>query len=397
MGVMKLILQHPASRCLKKPIVVFALCTCWQRCFSTSTTHEGDPSSSTNARKKVPSLEIMDYLVTSCGLPSEEAAGICSKLSNSANVRRAEKVISFLKESGFEDTEIRKTINACPNFLSSSLEKTLIPKVRAFQESGLSGPHLARLVASNPIVLGMSLTKKITPIIGIFTSSLRDEEDVARGIRRFFSRYFSSNDIVKKMAINLATLRSRGVSDRSLSKLLVTRPTLFALKLGSLLAMVDRAHELGFDYSSTMFHRALFVVSSMNKSIWDAKVDILNNNGWNQDEITLAIRKEPSFMRLSRSNLQKKLHFFMRVLKYKPAELAMTPCILMFSMEKRVIPRVTVVNMLNSANIPKKNRNLLTVLQMKENVFYEEYVLKYMDECPDVLQAYRNHMKASLV
>lgn len=69
--------------------------------------------------------------------------------------------------------------------------------------------------------------------------------------------------------------------------------------------------------------------------------------------------------------------------------------ILTFNLEKRIIPRCLVLQLLLSRNRILGNVKLYTVLTYSENDFLQRYVIKYKDETPEVLDAYQGKMKSS--
>ncbi|CAN6478253.1 unnamed protein product [Victoria cruziana] len=324
-------------RNVQNPAVIVSF---WRRLrspFTTTINHDQDPSSSEPFVDYT--SELVVYLVSSCGLHSEAAAGICRKLGSRGSVHKARMIVDFLKESGFSDVHVRKAITVSPLLLSSELEKTVRPKVMAFLGWGFSGRDVGQIMSTNHRILKASLEKKIAPVVSELRAFLPDDRKAVASIKNFFFCSFLGHGVEKSIGTNLSTLRNLGILERSLSTLLAHWPMLLGRKPCAFKKMVERVDELGMDKDSLMFPYALFAVSTMTKSVWDAKVEVLKGAGWTQDDILQAFYKYPLFLTISASNLKKKLKFFEHELGLKPSQLAANPTRLLFSIEKRVVPR----------------------------------------------------------
>ncbi|XP_031492899.1 uncharacterized protein LOC116259299 [Nymphaea colorata] len=346
-GVMNLVRYSHFIRNVQNPTVIVSFWGRLQSSFTTTINHDKDPSSSASF-DDYPSSELVGYLVSSCGLPSEAAAGICRKLGSRASVQKARMIIDFLKESGVSDVHVRKAITISPILLSSELEKTVKPKVRAFLDWGFSARDVGQIISMNYRILRSSLEKKIMPVVSELRAFLPNDKRAFVSMKNFFFCSLLGHDVEKSIGTNLSALRRLGVADRSLSTLLIHWPMLLGRKPCALEKMVERVKELGIDKDSLMFPYALFTVSTMTKPVWDAKVDVLKGAGWTQENILLAFNKYPLFMTISASNLKKKLEYFDQELGFKPSRLAANPTRLLFSIEKRVTPRLAVRKILIS-------------------------------------------------
>ncbi|GLT69998.1 hypothetical protein SLA2020_421030 [Shorea laevis] len=64
-----------------------------------------------------------------------------------------------------------------------------------------------------------------------------------------------------------------------------------------------------------------------------------------------------------------------------------------FSLEKRIIPRCSVLQLLISKRLIKKNTSIFHVVRMSENKFVEKFVRKYQNEVPDVVRAHQGKIE----
>ncbi|CAI8610623.1 unnamed protein product [Vicia faba] len=100
----------------------------------------------------------------------------------------------------------------------------------------------------------------------------------------------------------------------------------------------------GFDPSKYNFYVALLVKRAISKSQWDAKVDALKSWGCSQDVIFYAVKKRPNFMLRSPEKLNAVMWFWVKELGWDPSLLLAAPDLFGFSIEKRFIPRASVVS-----------------------------------------------------
>ncbi|KAF3772681.1 hypothetical protein EJ110_NYTH55616 [Nymphaea thermarum] len=365
--------------------------------FSITTIPERDPSSSITPPVDCPSSEMVSYLTNSCGLSTEVVTVICKKLGSRGRAHNARKVIDFLRESGFTDTHIRKAISRNPYVLVAKLEKTVMPKVRAFLDWGLSGADIGRIVAARSGIFHINFERKVAPVVDKLRDLVPQDERAVKSIKRFFLGSFLGPGLEKRIAINLATLRSHGVHERSLSVIVERWPELLGLNPSAFKKMAKKAYELWPNHRSIMFAHALYAVCSMSEPVWDAKLKMLKEFGWTEEDILTAFQKTPLFLTISASNLKRKLEFFVEELSYKSLEIAAVPLLLTFSLEKRVIPRLAVIKLLDSKEIFRRKKSFHTILHMKDEEFHKEFVLKHKDECPDVLKVYGNSINSTLL
>ncbi|KAF3796862.1 hypothetical protein EJ110_NYTH00725 [Nymphaea thermarum] len=262
--------------------------------FSITTIPERDPSSSITPPVDCPSSEMVSYLTNSCGLSTEVVTVICKKLGSRGRAHNARKVVKFLRESGFTDTHIRKTISHNPYVLVAKLEKT----VRAFLDWGLSGADIGRIVAARSGIFHINFERKVVPVVDKLRDLVPQDERAVKSIKRFFLGSFLGPGLEKRIAINLATLRSHGVHERSLSVIVERWPELLGLNPSAFMKMAN--------HRSIMFAHALYAVCSMSEPVWDAKIKMLKEFGWTQEDILTAFRRTPFFLTISASNLKRK-------------------------------------------------------------------------------------------
>jgi mTERF domain-containing protein len=73
---------------------------------------------------------------------------------------------------------------------------------------------------------------------------------------------------------------------------------------------------------------------------------------------------------------------------YPSSDIARIPLIVCFSLEERIIPRCSVVQILLLKGLIKKDLPAYTFLGPVDRYFLERYVTKFQESCPQLLSVY---------
>ncbi|OVA06462.1 Mitochodrial transcription termination factor-related [Macleaya cordata] len=328
--------------------------------------------------------------MNSCGL-SEDKALSASKEIHFKTSSKPDSVLTLLENNGFTKPYISKLITKRPSVLSSKPTKTLKPKLDFFISMGLSGLDLAKFFTSDPnILLRRSLDKQIIPIFSFLKSIVHTEENVIALLKR--SSRVLKHHPGKSLVPNIGYLQDQGVPQSNISRLLITQP-------GSLLTNADRFKEIveeikgmGLDPLKTAFVIAIHGLTSMSKSTWEAKLDVFRRWGWSEDEIVTAFRKQPHCMMASEKKIMAIMDFLVNQMGFSPLIITKHPITPMYNLKKRIIPRCSVIRVLVSKGVVKKNFSISTVLTMTEKSFLKNYVIKYEQEVPELLKVYQGQL-----
>ncbi|XP_043723930.1 uncharacterized protein LOC122670945 isoform X2 [Telopea speciosissima] len=217
-------------------------------------------------------------------------------------------------------------------------------------------------------------------------SFLHDDRNIAVAL----SRLRWTTGIQSAMEPNIEILRNQGVPESGISKLIRLRPQLLTWKQPQFNEVVLQAKEMGCDPSSLMFIHAIRTLSQMNKATLEAKREVYRSFGWSEDEILCMFRKQPNCLARSEKILRMRLDFFMNKLSWTAEEVAKNPVILLLSMEKRTVPRYSVIQVLLSQGLMKKE-SISSALKLSEDKFLENFVGKYHQELPQLLNEYKRN------
>ncbi|KAK0580575.1 hypothetical protein LWI29_003694 [Acer saccharum] len=150
--------------------------------------------------------------------------------------------------------------------------------------------------------------------------------------------------------------------------------------------------EMGFKPSEKRFVHALKSVSTMSKKTWETKMEVYGRWGWSENEIKLAFRKFPICMSLSEKNIMSTVDFLVNKMGWKPSAVVQVPTVLGYSLEKRIIPRCSIIRVLVLKGLINKETPLSTILVISDQRFLDTFVTKYQDEASQLSDIFQGKM-----
>jgi mTERF domain-containing protein len=192
-------------------------------------------SYSSVAVSPVPSSKLcpatVSYLV-SCGLsPTAAAATATSQKIRILSTEKADAVCALLRDHGFTDADIVRTVRSAPSILVADPERILRPKLDFFASLGFE----PRKIATAPFLLVRSLDKHIVPSIQFIRDIVGSDDELRRGFSRVPRALMA--DVEKNIRPAVEALRRGGFTEADISKLLVVR-------MGVLMTSPDRISEI---------------------------------------------------------------------------------------------------------------------------------------------------------
>ncbi|RWR78846.1 Mitochodrial transcription termination factor-related [Cinnamomum micranthum f. kanehirae] len=133
-------------------------------------------------------------------------------------------------------------------------------------------------------------------------------------------------------------------------------------RLGEIGAFVK---EMDFNPLSVNFTFAIQVMSGMKKSNWERKMKVFERLGWSEEDFLSAFKVQPKCMLVSEEKI------------VKPSILAKCPNLLLYSLEKRTIPRCLLLRILIKKGLIKEEPGLFWMLNICEKQFLEKTLIKY--------------------
>ncbi|CAL9200017.1 uncharacterized protein LOC135596144 [Musa acuminata AAA Group] len=331
---------------------------------------------------------MVEYLVNSCGFSPSEAAKFSKPLAHLRSTENPDAVLNFMRSQGFDGAGIRKLISLKPNYLCANVEKKLAPKFQFLRDLGLSESDIVDAILKNHGILLFNVQRSIVPKLEMWESLLGSRELVLNHLKK--TGWFFSSSVEKTLHPNLKFLRDEcGIPEERVSVVLRSHPQLISRKPESLRALVARADELGMPRQSRMFVRTLDALLMVSKERFEAKVELMRSFGWSESEFSSALRKAPTFLCISLDMMRRKMEFFINVVGYTPSFIASQPTILLYSLQKRVIPRFHVTEMLKSKGSWTGQCKFVWILIMSDTKFMEKFVLPHKENVPELLDIMR--------
>ncbi|KAL5987738.1 hypothetical protein ACLOJK_035490 [Asimina triloba] len=296
---------------------------------------------------------LIQYLQASLGFSPEGALKVSKQLKQ--KIKNPDLIPTFLKSHGFSTTQIKSIIDRRPCLLYYAFpESTLAPKIQFFKENGFSDSDVMVLMVKNPHLFSRSLERSIKPFFDLTHSILGRHEFVVELLNR---KWLIFN--LDSWAANITILRSCGVNDHRISKMIRKHPGFFDVKPDRFNEVVEMVKQMGFRPLLASFMEAVHTIVCLTHFSWDLKFKVYRSVGWSDEEILSAFRKQPVCMSLSEKNIRRSMDYFTKEIGWDLSYIAMHPILLCFSLEKRIIPRYRFLQVLGSKGCIKKDEIFL--------------------------------------
>lgn len=194
----------------------------------------------------------------------------------------------------------------------------------------------------------------------------------------------------KYPAKNIKLLRQIGVPKSRIALTLrhwpctvIGSPTIFE-------KAVKEVRELGFKPKTTFFIVALRA-KVLPKSLWEEKVDLFKKWGWSEDVLVSAFLKYPWCMLASVDKIETVMKYFVNHMGWDSLVVAKNPILIMLSLEKRIIPRASVLQFLESRGLIKEGNTWISPFKATEKVFLERFVHCFEEESSQLLKLYKEN------
>ncbi|XP_078150279.1 transcription termination factor MTEF18, mitochondrial-like [Carex rostrata] len=324
----------------------------------------------------------IDYLIQSCGLPSDKAIQASKKIQHLKSPNKPDSVLHFLRKTGISESDITMSISRNPLILCSSVEKNWRPNVAKLQEVGISIEDISCIISHSPKAFQSNFVSKVD----FWKRVLGSVENLTLVLKR--SATLLQSNLEKAIVPNLSFLEEQcGLSVCQIAQLIKCQPRFIMSSTEVLNMRAKRAEELGVSRSSQMFVYALLVVG-LNQRIIDARLTNLKSLGFSQDEVTTLVSKSPMVLTITEEMIRSKIQFIIKDAGCDKLHVVRNPSVLSLSLEKRLIPRSLVLKLLKSKGLPVAKRGFLFLARQTEKNFLEKIVLSYEHTIPGLHRAY---------
>ncbi|BBG96561.1 Mitochondrial transcription termination factor family protein [Prunus dulcis] len=153
--------------------------------------------------------------------------------------------------------------------------------------------------------------------------------------------------------------------------------------------LVSEVKEMGFNLEKSTSVNALCALCGKNKLVWSRSREVLKTWGWSEGDFLSAFRKNPQCMIVSEKKLMQAMDLLVNKMGWSSGMIAKYPVVLSLSLERRLIPRCSVVKVLLLKGFINENLNLGSLLKRTEKQFLEIFVNRYLGEVPELLSVYQ--------
>ncbi|KAJ9184756.1 hypothetical protein P3X46_004451 [Hevea brasiliensis] len=332
---------------------------------------------------------VVSYLVNNCGL-SPKSALSASKYVSFKTPKKPDSVLAFFEAHGFSKTHIATLIRKRPTVLLADPEKTLMPKLQFLHSNGFSSSDIAKVLCVCPEILHTSLEKQIIPAFNVIKTFLPSHEKVVCAIKRL-PRIMLSH-LETYVLPNIKILEESGLPKSSIAWLLRYQPATFMTSSNRFSEIVEEVKGMGLNPLSVNFVAAIHAVRAMSTSTWKSKIDIYKKWGWSEEEILVAFGKHPWCMMGSEKKITAAMDFYINKMGWDSSYIAQHPVLISLGLDKRIVPRCSVIQVLLSKGLMKQTR-FSSPLIISEESFLHKFVTPYEEEVPHLLKLYREKLE----
>ncbi|CAK8563665.1 unnamed protein product [Lathyrus sativus] len=328
----------------------------------------------------------VSYLINNCGFSPETASKASHNLILS-NSQKPDSILAFFTTHGFSISQRSGIIRREPWILSCDPNKVLLPKFQFLLSKGASSSDIVRIVNASPRLLRRSLENHIIPAYECAKGFLQSDRKTIACVKRFC--FLSQSGV----SDNVKLLLDNGVSHSNIARLFHWWPSIFYSF--DLLNTVEELKQLGFDGSTSAFSKAFLAKRSVTKAKWDEKVETFKKWGWSDEQILQTFKKHPFCMLVSPPKINAVMDFWVHHLGLDSLDLARAPGILQCSLEKRIIPRASVVQFLIAKGLRRKNAGVYTPFVVSEKLFVEKFVKGFEEHSSELLKLYEQKLNVA--
>lgn len=333
----------------------------------------------------------VDYLIKNFGFSQERALRACEKIKF-RGTEIPESIVAFFKKHGFSDAQISLVVRKSPVVFQLKPERNLLPKIQFFHSLGISGPDTAKIISSSRSVLVRSLENQIIPSFEFIKCFLKSNEDAIDVIKQCPS--ILEMNVQSIMASNVASLLNAGVPEVKISRAFKKNPRLLVVSPDKLRKCAERIKEMGFNPCRANFLTAIYVMRKPTSSNWDRKMEVYKKWGYSEAQVLAAFRKFPWCMGASEDKINRALDYIINTI-CDPLVFHSFPQIVSLSLEKTIIPRCSVCQVLKSRGLLRQNTRWISVLIISKKSFFEQFVLCFAKETPELLELYPQRLHPS--
>lgn len=266
-------------------------------------------------------------------------------------------------------------------------DKTLKPKFELFNSLGAPQDAVLEIISKCPRILTTSVEKRLMPVLNCLMSvggSAKEVLSLLAGSHRMLM--IASSNVLER---NVAVLRDVGMPDSMIWRFVLMNGYSPLTPSDRFKVLVVKALEMGFDPKKHNFGDAVNSFATVSQANWDRKVSTFKNWGWSDAEFLAAFKKQPRLMVVSEKKIEGILEYLVNIMGIEATVIAGCPNVLKYSLEKRIIPRCSVVQVLITKGLLEKNEySISSVVTLTNDDFLLAFVERYKEIHDELMTAY---------
>ncbi|KAL6210471.1 hypothetical protein ACLB2K_015703 [Fragaria x ananassa] len=317
----------------------------------------------------------VSYLIHSCGL-SHEAAIEASRKVKLSSLEKPDSVLALLRQYEFSDIQISTLVRKCPYFLLADVKKTLLPKLEFLSSLGMSRLDLARTLSYDPWLLRRSLENCLIPFHTLLKSVMLSDVKVVQIWKR---NSMFMDKVSKNVLPNVEFVREMGMPQSCIAQMVTSHTEIVMRESEVFRELVGHVQQFGFDPWKSNFVQAMKALNY--KKTWRQCEEAYRSWNWSENHILSAFRSCPLCMTKSHKKIMETMDVLVNKMGWHSHKIAKFSNVFCYSLEKRIIPRCSVVRVLLLRGLIEEEKlSLATVFTTSDEYFLNNFVNRYLNQ-----------------
>ncbi|KAB1203045.1 hypothetical protein CJ030_MR8G023496 [Morella rubra] len=195
------------------------------------------------------------------------------------------------------------------------------------------------------------------------------------------------------MVPKIALLRQIGALESTISHLVTNFPSVAFMKHDRFVEAVQRVMEMGFNPLKVVFILAVQVLAKMSEPRLGSRFELCKRWSWPKDVVLLAFKRYSNCMLSSDEKIKKTMDILVNKMGWPSTDIARYPTVVCFSLERSIMPRCSVMEILLAKDLVKSDLCLATFMLLGERYFLDKYVIEFQDRVPELFSIYKDKME----
>uniref|UniRef100_A0A0E0AXZ4 Uncharacterized protein n=1 Tax=Oryza glumipatula TaxID=40148 RepID=A0A0E0AXZ4_9ORYZ len=327
-----------------------------------------------------------DYLVDTCGLTAAQALKASKNVSHLKSATKPDAVLAILSGVGLSGADLAAVVAAEPRLLCTKAPSVALRVASLRHRVGLSDPQIASLLLLPGGAKGLH-TCDMAPRLEFWIPFLGSFEMLLKILKR--NNAIVSSSLEKVIKPNIALLRECGLSVCDIVQMSQTSARVLTFSPERLKVIVQQAEKHRMPGCSWAFKNAVDTVARSNEGIVNARMEFLSSSlGFSMEKLRSAVCKCPQILGLSESKLHSKIEFLVGKVGLEPDYILQRPVLLTYSLEKRLVPRHYVVEVLLVKGLIKRTVDFYGCVCVSNEDFVARYIDHHENAVPGLTDAY---------